>query len=117
MTAQVLVVDHNRGAREALQTVLEEQGYRVAAVANGRQALERIATTRPDLVVTEPAMPAMTGPELQALVRELGIGVPVVFLTARLFPGTVVESCRPDACLDKFDVGGVLRTVARLTAA
>jgi len=58
----ILVVDDDEGVREALQTVLTDEGYAVELAANGREAIVALEEgVTPDLVVLDLRMPIMTG--------------------------------------------------------
>lgn len=82
MGARILVVDDSRAVREALQMVLEMEGWEVETACDGRQALARIAASRPDLIVTDLQMPTMDGRELADRVHAQDRDIPVVFITA-----------------------------------
>jgi CheY-like chemotaxis protein len=57
----LLVVEDEVGIREAMQVLLEYHGVRVLAAGDGVQALRILATTKPDAVVCDLAMPKMDG--------------------------------------------------------
>lgn len=65
----VLVVDDEQGILEALADLLREEGYRVQTATHGREALERMAELKPDLVLTDWMMPVLDGPALIARIR------------------------------------------------
>src|SRR5690606_9580668 len=65
----VLVVDDELGILEALADLLREEGYRVLTAVHGREALERMAELRPDLVLTDWMMPVLDGPALVERIR------------------------------------------------
>jgi len=66
---RVLVVEDEYGSAQALALLLECEGFEVDVAANGRLALELIARTRPDLVVTDYMMPVMDGARLGRAIR------------------------------------------------
>jgi PAS domain S-box-containing protein len=82
----VLVVDDDADTRELLTTVLGQCGARVTPVASGAQALEALARTRPDVLISDIGMPDMDGYALirhvRAIAPEDGGGIPAVALTA-----------------------------------
>jgi CheY-like chemotaxis protein len=62
--------------------VLEASGFRVVAVAGGREALEAVASSEPfDLLLTDVVMPEMSGPELALRLRGLQPTLPVLYMS------------------------------------
>ena len=57
----ILIVDDSEPDRQLLKTLLEFNGYRVTAAANGVEALAAASSDRPDAVVSDVAMPKMDG--------------------------------------------------------
>jgi CheY-like chemotaxis protein len=81
-----LVVDDRPDERELLGTILERHGARVTTADSVRRALDAIAEARPDVLITDIAMPGEDGYVLLRRVRELGpaqgAGIPAVAVTA-----------------------------------
>jgi two-component system, cell cycle response regulator DivK len=65
----VLLVEDDRDTREMYSEFLSYSGLRVAEAASGRGALETARQQRPDVVVTDIAMPGMDGVELSRRLR------------------------------------------------
>jgi len=82
---QVLIVEDSAFMRRILEGHLLEIGYRVAAVENGRQALEKLATGYYPIVITDLVMPEMDGMELCRAVRGQASGryVYILMLTSQ----------------------------------
>jgi len=78
----VLVVDDESVSRHLAVQVLVRQGYRCSTAANARDALTAVAAHAPDVVVTDMSMPAVSGLELVAAIRERHPTVATVMLTA-----------------------------------
>jgi chemosensory pili system protein ChpA (sensor histidine kinase/response regulator) len=57
----VLVVDDEFDAREILSVLLESKGYRVVTAKDGVEALEVLATAKPDAMVLDLMMPVLGG--------------------------------------------------------
>jgi two-component system OmpR family response regulator len=83
---RVLVVDDEAYITDLIATGLRFVGFEVDTAADGREALAKVATTRPDLVVLDIAMPHVDGLEVVERLRRDGVTTPVVFLTARDSP-------------------------------
>jgi len=66
----VLIVDDDPIAIEMLDCFLQEAGYNVEHAANGKQALEKIRTFSPRIIISDVEMPEMNGIELCRAVRE-----------------------------------------------
>lgn len=86
MAKSILLVEDDSAIREALFLVLENEGYVVSVVTNGREALDwlRAATRLPDLILLDLMMPEMDGIEFRKVQMsdpKLAL-VPVIMLTA-----------------------------------
>lgn len=79
---QVLVVDDNQDAREFLLTALEAFGAKVKVAASVSEAMVEIEQERPDVLVSDIAMPGQDGYDLIRQVRTLERSHPGEFLPA-----------------------------------
>jgi len=71
MAAQrILVIEDEPGAREALESLLSEEGYTVASAASGHAGLRRLSDFRPDTVVCDFYLPDTDGLQILRRVRE-----------------------------------------------
>jgi two-component system OmpR family response regulator len=80
---KVLVVDDEPNITDLVATVLRYEGFGVEVAATGWDALRRAGEFRPDLVVLDVMLPDHDGFEVHRRLRDRGIDVPVIFLTAR----------------------------------
>jgi two-component system OmpR family response regulator len=80
---RLLLVDDEDNLRSMLEAALRHNGFEVTAVASGREALDRVAADRPDLVVLDVMMPDLDGFEVCRRLRADGNRTPVLFLTAK----------------------------------
>src|SRR5690349_17837644 len=80
----IFIVEDDKPLRETFADVLRQVGYRVAAAANGREALERIRADRPSFIFVDLLMPIMNGFELiQALKADQQLSsIPIAAMTA-----------------------------------
>lgn len=83
--AKILIVDDEPHIRRILQFLLEQAGYQVVEAGDGQQALDLLATERPDLVLLDVMMPHMDGFAVLEQMRGERDGqcTPVIMLTAR----------------------------------
>ncbi|HRE26246.1 MAG TPA: ATP-binding protein, partial [Anaerolineales bacterium] len=91
----VLVVDDDPGILDLHARLIEQIGRRAMTARNGREALEVLERSRPDLILLDLNMPEMDGfAVLDALhARESARDIPVVILTARLLSEADLERC------------------------
>ncbi|HEY5974393.1 MAG TPA: sigma-54 dependent transcriptional regulator [Geobacteraceae bacterium] len=94
MTRSILVVDDEKGQREILQTILEKEGYRVACVAGGKEALARLDEEEFDLILTDLKMQGMSGLELLDQVLADNAGQCVIIMTAHGTVDSAVEAMK-----------------------
>lgn len=79
---RILVVDDERQITRMLRASLQSSGYEVLTAANGVEGLKMFESGRPDLVITDLAMPEMNGLELTEAVRRLD-RTPIIVLSVR----------------------------------
>jgi diguanylate cyclase (GGDEF)-like protein len=91
----ILIVD-DTAANVKLLAGLMEAEYRIAIAMAGKQALDMVGDTRPDLILLDVTMPDLNGFEVcRELKRDpLSAGIPVIFLTARSEAEDIVEGFR-----------------------
>jgi two-component system response regulator GlrR len=87
--ARVLLVDDDTSLLRLLSMRLGAAGYQVDAVENGAQALTRLATFQPHLIVTDLRMDGMDGMTLYDTVHQRNPTLPVIILTAH---GTIPDA-------------------------
>ena len=84
MSQRVLVADDDRAIRESLARALELEGYEVATVADGVEALTRARRSAFDALVVDVMMPDVDGLAVCRVLRAEGDRTPVLMLTARV---------------------------------
>ena len=78
---RVLAVDDEPPVREILTHLLESEGHRVVTAGGAREALERFHEEAFDLVITDMAMPGMSGEQLASTLKTLSPRLPIMLLT------------------------------------
>jgi CheY-like chemotaxis protein len=81
----IMVVEDDDEIRDSLQQVLEDEGFGVVTAANGRHALDALASIEPpSLILLDLMMPEMDGYQfLDARARDANLGsIPVVVVSA-----------------------------------
>jgi two-component system response regulator FixJ len=83
MTATcVALVDDEAPVRVALGRLLRLAGHRVLAFASGEEFLDAVKAFMPDCVLLDVHMPGLTGLQVKARLRDAGLKLPVIFITA-----------------------------------
>src|SRR5688572_24200129 len=78
----ILVVDDERLVRWSLQQKLEQWGYHVSQAEDGATAIGRVQIDNPDLITLDMKLPDMSGLEVLEQLRNRGVHVPVIMITA-----------------------------------
>ena len=79
---RILVVDDEKGLVRIIRLNLEQDGFDVIEAYNGSQAMEKLRTTLPDLVLLDVMMPDTDGFTVLKMIRQIG-SIPVIMLTAK----------------------------------
>jgi DNA-binding response OmpR family regulator len=82
VSAKILIVDDETNVRLNYRITLETEGYQISEAASGAIALEELLAGSFDLAILDMRMPGMDGLDLLAKMREVGIGVPAMIVTA-----------------------------------
>jgi len=80
---KLLLVDDEDNLRVMLQAALRHSGFEVEPAASGREALDKVSSVQPDLIVLDVMLPDLDGFEVCRRLRAEGKRTPVVFLTAK----------------------------------
>jgi CheY-like chemotaxis protein len=80
--SSILVTDDEQTSRDAIQKVLEREGYDVQAVDSVDKALQKLSTQSFDLVVCDYRMPGKTGIDLLTELAARECHVPVIIVSA-----------------------------------
>ena len=90
----ILIVDDEKAIRTSLQGVLEDEGYRVATVGTGSEALARLVEDPPDLILLDIWMPEMDGLEVLAEIKRLRPEQAVVMISGHGTIETAVKATK-----------------------
>jgi two-component system alkaline phosphatase synthesis response regulator PhoP len=80
--ATILVVDDEPKISQLVRDYLESAGFGVVTAGDGREALMRAHTERPDLVILDLGLPQLDGLDVTRSLRRTG-DLPIIMLTAR----------------------------------
>jgi len=91
---RVLVVENDVRLRNALAELIRSWGYEAESAPDGQQALEKISSFDPVLVVSDLRMPVMGGMDLLKQVRETRPGINFIMLTGHASIDEAVEATK-----------------------
>jgi len=120
--SEILVVEDSPLQAQMLRRLLEGSGYHVALATNGKEALSRLRSSAPRLIISDILMPEMDGYELCAAVKndDALARIPILLLTTLTDPEDVIRGleARADGYLTKpFDPDYLLSKVRSVLAA
>ena len=94
---RVLIVEDEPSTRLGLTELVSTWGFTTDSAADGQEALQRITTFRPSIVISDLVMPQMGGLELLRALKEEGTAITTVILTAQGTVETAVEAIKEGA--------------------
>jgi EAL domain-containing protein (putative c-di-GMP-specific phosphodiesterase class I) len=113
----VLVADDEPAIVEMIRDILEEYGFRVVTAANGSEALRLVEEAEPEVVLLDMNMPVLDGEGFVAAVRERGLRIPIVIMTAGSSAKRWATELGADAYLSKpFELASLIDVTSRFAA-
>ncbi len=94
---RVLIVEDDPATRVGLTELVRTWGFLADSAEDGEEALEKVTTFRPGIVVTDLVMPRMDGHQLLNALREVDVDIMVVILTAQGSVESAVEAIKDGA--------------------
>jgi two-component system response regulator MprA len=112
---KILVVDDDEAVRTGLRGVLMTQGYEVDLANNGREAVERFATSQADLILVDINMPVQNGWGAVAALRSINPRIPVILITARPDQQTIALNAGLELMEKPLDLHRLLHRINELS--
>ena len=95
--AKVLVAEDTPANQKLLEVYLEKMGFFVKIVENGKEAVEEALSEDYDIILMDIQMPVMNGHDATKLIRQHGLSIPVIAVTANAMAGDK-EKCLAAGC-------------------
>jgi len=97
VSERVLIVEDDAAARTGLEQLVRNWGFIADSAADGEEALEKVTSFRPAIVISDLVMPRMDGLELLRTLQSQGADVITLLLTAQGTVETAVEAMKEGA--------------------
>ena len=97
MSAHLLVVDDEKGIRDALVQLFEYEGHEVSTAEDGHKGIDLAEKLRPDVTFLDVKMPGLDGLDVLARLREMDPHAVVVMISGHGTIDTAVEATRKGA--------------------
>ncbi len=90
---KILVAEDEPMLLKTIELKLKKEGYEIITTIDGREAVAKIETEDPDMVITDIMMPYVSGLEIVAIVRKkAGKKIPIIMLSAMEQEKVVMEA-------------------------
>jgi two-component system response regulator VicR len=90
---KVLIAEDDEMMLKTIEFKLLKEGYLVISCADGKEALSKIESENPDIIISDIMMPFVTGLDLVNRVKiEMGLNIPIIILSAVGLEKTVLEA-------------------------
>jgi len=93
----VLVIDDEPAIVQAIEILLRKEGYAAHVATDGSEGISRMASLRPDVVISDVRMPTMSGLDVLAAARSLDAEMPVILMTAQATVPAAVQAVNDGA--------------------
>ncbi len=93
----LLTIDDEESIRSSVAAFFEDCGFNVLQACDGREGIEKIASLRPDVVVTDLRMPNVDGMEVVDAVKRLDDNLPIIVLSGTGVLSDAIEALRRGA--------------------
>jgi DNA-binding NtrC family response regulator len=94
---RVLIVEDDSAARVGLEQLVKSWGFVAESASDGEEALEKVTSFRPAIVISDVVMPRMDGLSLLRALQNQGADVTTLLLTAQGTVETAVEAMKEGA--------------------
>ncbi len=79
----VLIVEDDKNIRKLMEIKLNAEGYNTSTACDGVDALDKVGNSHYDILIVDAMMPKMNGYEFLSEIKNLGINIPSIMVTAK----------------------------------
>lgn len=112
----IFIIEDDPGILDALTFLLSEK-YQISAIADARDAIERLKNEKPDLILVDLWMPVLDGAEFIKHMQEQGNSIPILVMTANSNIENKLRGLKvADVIRKPFDIEAMEAKIAYLTS-
>ena len=90
---KILIAEDDEMMLKTMEFKLKREGFTVIACANGEEAITKIITESPDIIITDIMMPLVTGLDIVRKIKvEMNLDIPIIVLSAEGLEKTVLQA-------------------------
>jgi CheY-like chemotaxis protein len=93
----ILITDDDRGCREALQSIVEPEGFRALLASSGEEAIDIVQHESVHVALFDMNMPTLSGLETLEMVRQFNALLPCILVTADVSEWLMRQALRAKA--------------------
>jgi len=112
---RILVCDDEENIRESIKLILEKEPYALTFACNGQEAIEKLKSLKPDIVILDIKMPKLSGLDTINEIKSISPDTKIIMISGYEQPEVVKEALRRGACdyLSKSFTGKQLKNSIR----
>jgi CheY-like chemotaxis protein len=113
---KVLIIDDSDALRSLLESILPYAGYKAVSASTGRQGLQLVSETKPDVVLTDLELPDTSGLKVLEELNERGFAIPTIMMTGYGSEGIAARALQlgvRDYLIKPFTTEEVLSSIER----
>jgi two-component system alkaline phosphatase synthesis response regulator PhoP len=81
---RILIIEEDDAIMVDLKNLLRNEGYEIRSLKSGQEGYQAAKTSDPDLIILDLTLPGMSGLEICKRLRDEGMKIPVIMLTAKV---------------------------------
>ena len=111
--SRILIVDHETATVKSLTKVLRGEKFEVESAATGRELHEKLATRKPDLILSAILLPTLNGTRVVEFIRGVAGNIPILMLCSKGVESAAALEGATDFVMKPFNTDDLLTRVRR----
>lgn len=111
--SRILIADHEAATVKGLTKLLRDEKFEVESAATGKELQKKLATTKPDLILSDMHLPALNGMRVVELIHDVAGNIPVLMLCSKGVESTTALEGATDFVMKPVNADDLLTRVRR----